>query len=180
MKEFILSKRYARALLKAAKEEGNIAEVSNGLQRFSLLCVEKRAFFHWLTCEEISRKKREDALKDVAKAMRTPDVLRNFLSIIVRAERIRYLPQIARIFSELADEAMNIIRGTLYAADRTGAEDAAKGLSSFLHNKTKKDVRIEARERPRLIAGALLQIKNDLWDASVKKRLEKMKERLCQ
>lgn len=180
MKEFILSKRYARALLKVARDGRNIAEMADGLQMFSRLCAEKRIFFHWLTCEEISKKKREDALADVSKAMGLPKELCNFLLVLVGAERIRYLPQIAKIFSELADEAMNVVRGALYAADRTGAENAAKGLSVFLHNKTKKDVRITAHERPQLIAGAVLQIKNDLWDASVKKRLQEMKERLCQ
>lgn len=180
MREFILSKRYARALLKVARDARNIAAVNDGLQRFSLLCVENRVFFHWLTCEEISKEKREDALKDVAKAMGLPEELCNFLSVLIGAERIRYLQQITKIFSEMTDETMNIVRGTLYAADRAGAEGAAKGISKFLHSKTKKDVRITARERPQLIGGAVLQIKNDLWDASVKKRLKEMKERLCQ
>ncbi len=180
MKEFILSKRYARALLKVARDGRNIAEMADGLQKFSRLCVEKRIFFHWLTCEEISKKKREDALADVSKAMGLPKELNNFLLVLVGAERIRYLPQIAKLFAELTDEEMNIVRGTLYAADKAGAEGAAKGLSTFLHNKTKKDVRITSHERPHLIGGAVLQIKNDLWDASVKKRLQEMKERLCQ
>lgn len=176
MKEFILSKRYARGLLKVARDARNIAAVNDGLQRFSLLCAEKRVFFHWLTCEEVSQKKREDALGDVAKAMELPDVLRDFLSILVDARRIRYLPQIAKIFSEMTDEEMNIIRGTLYAADKAGLDDAAKGISKFLHNKTKKDVRITASERPQLIGGAVLKIKNDLWDASVKRKLQDMEK----
>ncbi len=180
MKEFILSKRYARGLLKVARDARNITAVNDGLQRFALRCAEKRVFFRWLTCEEVSQKKRKAALGDMAKAMGLPDVLRDFLSVLISAERIRYLPQIAKIFLDMTDEEMNIVRGTLYAADKAGLDGAAKGISKFLHNKTKKDVRITASERPQLIGGAMLQIKNDLWDASVKKRLQEMKENLCQ
>lgn len=178
MKEFVLSKRYARALLKVATEEKNIAKVNDGLQGFAQLCTEKGVFFHWLTCEEIGKKKREIALIDVSKAMRLPVSLQNFFLLLIVKERIKFLPMIAKIFSDLSDDAMNMLKGRLEAADKGEAEEAAKVIEAFLHKKTKKDVRISARRLPQLIAGARLQIKNNLWDASVKKRLQDMEKML--
>lgn len=177
MREAIIARRYATALLEAASAAGNLDRVRADLAfvRSTLAAQpEARAFF-------VSPRINPGAKKNVIQSLfggRVERTTMSFLTVLVDRRRESYLDEIADSLEHLA----NLASGLTEAEIRTAVPMDATWQARFVENlQAKLGRRLAATFRvdPDLRGGVVVRIGDTVYDGSIKRRLEIMHARLA-
>jgi len=101
----------------------------------------------------------------------------NLVKLLVRRGRIEILPAVVAHFGRLLDES----RGTVAATVTSAAplqEEQAESVRTRVEAMTGRDVRMTADVDPELIGGLVVRVGDQLIDASVRGRLERLRDQL--
>lgn len=180
MKELLLTKRYAGGLVKAAVSEKALLEIRQNLESFSEIIKKNKALSVWLSSENISTSKRIALATELCNAASYHKLFLNFVSLLIKKGRIVYISQIVNSFHELADVEEGIVRGEIATAEKSVGDSVYKNIEGLLSKKLNKRVSLSVKEDKSLLGGVVLQLKDKTWDASFKRKLEEIKETLCQ
>ena len=180
MSEHIISVRYAKAILKLALEKSLVSEARKDFSLFLKVLDKQRGFSLWLADDEVAHAKRCAVAREIASAIGINPLTSKFIEFLIQKNRIKHLKDITKVFNEKADEAEGVIRGHLFAAKKDAGDLVCKKIEEILSKKLKKSVMLDVKEDPSLLGGVFVQIKDYIWDASTKRKLEEMKENLCQ
>ncbi len=179
MREAAVSKRYAHALLKLAIESNCIDETRSSLHSLLELFQQNRSLRLWLCDEETPRSKRLLLIRELSGKMELGPIVPKFAEVLIQNGRLKNLNRISITFGELADQEQKIIRGTIAGANGEDLDEIRKKLAGLLSSKTKYNVILSAKHDPELIGGLKLKVGSTVWDASVARKLDDIKELLC-
>ncbi len=171
----VLERRYAKALLEAALEKGEVREVGEKMETLAAALRDK-GFRDFLSAPVVSKEKKLQALAKVTGG--TEGLFGTFLRVVAGRRREGALPLICRNFHDLYLESQGAVEGLVETA-RPLSGEAVERLSRAMAEKLgKKKVILEVRERPELLAGARVRVAGRLYDSSAAGRLESLKRRL--
>ena len=102
---------------------------------------------------------------------------RNFIRVLVRAERIGLLPQIRTQFESLKDEAEGVARAQILSAFPVTDEELAS-LKGTLEKRFGKKIEATVGVDPDLIGGARITVGDTVIEASVQGELRAMANHL--
>ncbi len=177
MRERVVARRYAKALLEIGEKEGRIEEIHRELVQIQSLFREHPKFWKAVSLPIYPMEKRRDVLKKVLGQVGfSPSIIR-FFEILVEKDRIGLVATIFSIFQELADKAQNRARGVLLSPEPLDEDDferVKKALSSYMG----KDIILEKDVDPSLIGGFKAKIGGIVIDGSVKGQLNRYREKL--
>lgn len=98
---------------------------------------------------------------------------RRFINVLADNRRLGYLPEIARLFIALKDEAEGVVDVTVTAASAVApAEQAA--LAASLEKRFGRRVRLQTAVDPALLGGAVVRAGDLVIDGSLQSRLERL------
>ncbi|MEJ2587240.1 MAG: ATP synthase F1 subunit delta [Deltaproteobacteria bacterium] len=172
-----VSRRYAKALLSLGQEDGNYTEYGENLKEFGAFCADNKEFIQVVSNQLFSVEERKKILDVVLGKSKFPDLLKNFLRLLLDKNRIGAIEEISDYYSKLTDDISNITRAEVTTA-RTLAGDAQERLKKALADFTSKDVKMVVREDEALIGGLVVKIGDMVLDGSVKAQIEGLKESL--
>lgn len=98
---------------------------------------------------------------------------KNFLRVLAQNGRTTAIGEVAAQFEELHLEAQNIAKIRVESA-RPMDKKAQKTFNEFLAAKYGREVRAEYSENPGLLGGVRVYHKNDVLDASIRGRLDRL------
>jgi len=98
---------------------------------------------------------------------------RNFVRLLVQADRIALMPYIATLFETLKDDADGVAKATIESAFELSAEDL-KDLTIALERRFKRKVEATVVVNPELIGGARISVGDNVIDGTVQERLRAM------
>jgi len=98
---------------------------------------------------------------------------RNFVRLLVEADRIALMPAIASLFQALKDEADGVAKATIESAFELSPEDLAD-LTIALERRFKRKVEATVVVNPELIGGARITVGDNVLDGTVQERLRAM------
>lgn len=179
MKDFVIAKRYASALLKLSKDAEHIEDVRSGLESFLKIIRESGRFFVWLTDEEISKAKKQQLVREIGGVVSLPPLVLKFIEVLIAKGRIKYITLIVRVFNDMADDAEETKRGEIFVADKSSGDSVKGDFEKYLAKKLNKKIYLTVKEDRALIGGVMLKAAGCIWDASIKRRLDEIKESLC-
>jgi F-type H+-transporting ATPase subunit delta len=99
--------------------------------------------------------------------------------LLLEAERLPYLPGIARELRALVDQKAGRIHAEVTSAVALQADHVSK-IQSALERLSGKAVVLETRHDPDLLGGVVAKIGDVVYDGSVRTQLELMRERFLQ
>lgn len=170
-----VARRYARALFLVARDRGVLSEVSGELNQVAALLDSdeklRRIFYHQLIPPEEKKKLVAELLPDLKTETR------NFLNLVLDKRRERLLPQMARQLQDMVNQAEGILEAEVITSFPLPA-GIAQSLEERLSRLTGRRVRLKNRLSPDIIGGLVVQVGDRVLDASIKKRLDLLKERL--
>jgi F-type H+-transporting ATPase subunit delta len=172
-----LPRRYARALIQIAQEENAVEAYGSALAVTSnALQTEDRgsSFLKTLADESIDFNERMRAVEEVADHLQVPVLFKNFLSLLVKKERMEILPEILREYQALQDDILGIVRVVVVAPLQPSPE-LLERTQAVLSQKLKKKIMTHGEADPSLIGGIVLKVNHTVYDGSVKKELERIK-----
>ena len=106
-------------------------------------------------------------------------MLANTLRLLVDRNRLLYLPDIARLYRDMADAKAGRLRGHVTSAVPL-EPPAVQQLSATLKTLTQRDVVLETRVDPQVLGGVAAQVGSTLYDGTLRTQLEQMRRELKQ
>jgi F-type H+-transporting ATPase subunit delta len=173
-----IARRYARALLDVAAEANRTDAVADQLAAFVKVLEQSSELSDVLHNPAYTRGERHQVVESLIKMMGSVEpTLANTLRLLVDRNRLIYLPDIARVYRDMADARAGRVRGHVTSATKL-TPDALEMLRKNLQQITQRDVILEPREDPKLLGGVSAQVGSVLFDGSVRTQLEQMRRAL--
>jgi F-type H+-transporting ATPase subunit delta len=175
VKEEVIGRRYAKALIELGQEQGNWQEVGKNLGDFVTL-FEENEIFNKVLCDPIhERSKRKTILRDVTQKIGLGKVSSNFLQLLVDKERIRYLPAIYSSYKRFEDGLAGRLRAGLVTAQRLEDQEVA-AIRKALEQRFQKEIILDWTEDEEILGGVICKVDGMVFDGSVRTQLETLKE----
>lgn len=171
-----LAKRYAKALLSLASEEGNAGGVANALQELAAAVAE-------IDSDRIASGVLErDTLVRLGEALAAPlgreTTLGRFVRLLVERERLSILPAINDWFVRMQDEAAGRARLTVVSADEL-SDSELREVSDAFGRLAGCDIIPETKVDSGLIGGVVVELQGQVYDGSVKTHLARLAAKMA-
>ncbi|CAM4190806.1 ATP synthase F1 subunit delta [Corallococcus exiguus] len=174
-----IARRYARAILDVAAEGNRTDAVAEQLNAFAAVVGQSPDLSDVLLNPIYSRAQRSRVVEALLQAMPSPaePALANAVRLLVDRNRLGYLPDIARLYRDMADARAGRVRGQVTSAAPLSA-DALTQLQQSLQQLTQRNVVLETKVDPSLLGGVAAQVGGTLYDGTLRTQLEQLRREL--
>jgi ATP synthase F1 delta subunit len=167
---------YAEALLEAAGEKGRLAEVREQLADFVAAVDESEELRSFLRNPQIEPPVKRDALESVLAG--ADELVRNFLLLVAEKGRIAEIDEIGEEFERLIAREARVLELELTTAVELSDEEAAAVVRQ-IEDASGRRVEATRRVDPDIIGGIVIQAGSQRLDASVRGRLNRLRQDLA-
>ena len=178
MEKLTVETTYGQALFDAAKDRGKIDVIGEEYKAVSRVFAENPLLKKLFLVPGISAREKKASAERIFGGRVSEDLL-NFIYILIDKRRISSWDGIGRQYEKLLCEHDGFVKGILYSV----LPVEKKRLKAF-EEKTGaalgKRVQLDNRNDETLLGGVKIYVDGKLIDASVKGRLESMKQRIRQ
>lgn len=175
-----IARRYARALLEVASESSRADAVGDQLSALVGALNQSRELADILFNPAFSREQRTRVVEALMAALgKAEPVLANTLRLLVDRNRLDFLPDIARLYRDMADDKAGRVRGRVTSATELSTE-ARQSLQQTLQQLTGRNVILETQVDPQVLGGVAAQVGSLLYDGTLRTQLEQMRRQLKQ
>jgi len=168
--------RYGKALFEIALEKGQLTEIENDLLLIKEQITKNDEFQKFLFNPLIPAKSKTDLLKKAFKDSISPLTM-NFLVLTSGKKRSEFIKEIIERFEVLALEHNDIISAQVYSAVPLNS-DQTEAIRNRLEKRTGKEVQLVEIIEKSLLGGFILKIRDSVIDYSLKRQLERLKEKM--
>lgn len=170
-----LFNRYALALLSVAKEENKVEEYRLYLKEIKEALDNNPTFIKLLGATNIKKSDRYLIIEKVF-AQYDSNIV-NFIKVILKNNRSYYLRKIIKETIFRFDDYLNIEEGKLVSATKLSEEKIHK-IEKALEKTLQKRIELRIIVDESLIGGFKVYLKNDVYDASILRKVHNLKKKL--
>lgn len=168
---------YARALFEVAIEHDSLDEIRDQLGMFADAMHDNRQFAIFFFSPYFSAAEKKDGLR---KAVTNPNPeFENFLEALIERHRMPAIFRIRAEFDALWDEERRLLPVTITSAV-TLDEATVQGISDRIGSQVDREIQVSAEVDPEILGGIVLRVGNLILDASIKNRLEQLRQEVAQ
>jgi F-type H+-transporting ATPase subunit delta len=168
---------YAEALFDAAKEAGRLTPVREALADFAAAVAETPELGAVLRNPQLESSAKAAILRDLAGD--EEPLFANFLQLVAEKGRAGEIEEVARAFERLMAREERRLTVELTTA-RELSDDEAEAIVRAIEEAAGRTVEATRKVDPDLVGGIVLQAGSLLADASVRGRLERLRQELAQ
>lgn len=172
----IVADKYSSAMLELAQEQGNLVDVETDLLYVDSVFKEQGELTQFLNNPIITTEAKISLVGKIFSGAIQKTVL-NFLYVMIKRGRYRFIEAAIRSFIKKSREARGILEATVTVAEPIS--DALLGqVSTKLQTMTGKEVIVSVHQDPSIMGGIIIQIGDKRIDGSVARRLEDLEKSL--
>jgi len=172
-----VARRYARALLEASAP-GALVGIADQLGAVAGLMASNPDLADVIRNPAYSRAQRHGVVEGMIQLLKAESpVLSNFLRLLVDRHRLEILPDVARLFRDMADEKAGRVRGTVVSAVPLDPE-SIRQLASTLSQLVQKQVVLDTRVDREVLGGVSTQVGSVVFDGTLRTQLDDLKRAL--
>ena len=172
-----IARRYAKALLQLGVDGKNYEALGGELSRVVKLLHEQKALHDALVSPIIPPSSRKNIVRDVLAKLGISKTMEHFLLLLIDHNRMNVVVAIEREYGALVDLQAGRVRAVLSSPKPVPPALEAR-VKSALEKRTGKQVILEKREDPSLLAGVVVQIGDVIYDGSARAALGRIREEL--
>ncbi len=174
-----IAKRYAGAFFSHinANHKVGAAKVWDELSSLSSLYHSSSDFANIVKNPTISQEDKTAVFKALHKAGKISDELYKFIAVLIEKKRLILLSDINNAVKQFIMDAENKVEAEAVFAS-AAAEGIKKDLVKRLEKLTGKNVILKEKVDPSIIGGVKVKIGSNLFDATIKGQLDKLKTSL--
>ena len=171
--------RYARALFDIALAEGtDLLRVQKDLGDFARLVDQNDSLKRVLTNPAIPVARKRGVIEQlIARAGSLQPTVAKVLLMLAERDRLAVLPEVVEVFDARLMDHQKVIRARIVTAVPLPPERIA-ALTDGLKRATGSNVLVETGVDASLIGGAVARIGSTVYDGSITRQLERMKDAL--
>lgn len=170
--------RYARALLDVAvKEQADLELIEKELAQFADLFKQNPLLEKVLLNPAVPVPRKRAAVADILVRAQFTPIVSKLLAMLADRDRLVLVPHLLTAYRDRLLDHRGIVRAevtTAMALDAGRTEAIQQGLAAL----TGRSVRLSITVDPSIIGGLVARIGSTVYDASVARQLERMKETL--
>ncbi len=172
-----ISLRYARAIVELADKAGRLEKVAAGLEQLNALCLGHDELQAVVRHPGFSVQQRTAIFNELMNRLGHDDLLRPFIGLIIEKGRLPALSGICESVQTLTDEKLGRVRAFATSARPLSAAQC-EAVAAVLEKRVGHKVVLETEVDSSLIAGLQVQLGSELFDGSVKGRLDRLGRQL--
>ena len=172
-----VARRYAKALIDLAQEEGRVDEVGEEIAEMESRCESSSELQSLMSSPGIAKKVKREILAEIIQRGGMSVLSSRFFQLLLDKDRIRFTKLISTSYRKFADELKNRIRVEIRSAFPLSPEEE-ESLRSRLSVATGKNAVLEIQTDSSLLGGVTARLGSATWDGSVRNHLEILKEML--
>jgi F-type H+-transporting ATPase subunit delta len=171
--------RYARALFDITLAEGKDLTATGGeFSDFARLMTSNTALARVLTNPAIPASRKRSVVEQlIAKAGTLQPAVAKLLLLLGERDRLALVPDVAQAYETRLMDHLKVVRAEVVTAIDLPADRIAS-LKQNLATATGRDVRLSARVDPDIIGGAVARIGGTVYDGSIARQLQRIKDTL--
>jgi F-type H+-transporting ATPase subunit delta len=170
--------RYARALLDVAvKERADLEQIERDLAGFVGLLAQYPALAKVLLNPAVPVPRKHAAVADLLARANFSPILSKLILLLAGRDRLVLLPDMLAAYRDRLMDHRHVVRAEVTTAAPIEAS-RVQAIQSGLAALTGRTVTIATRVDPAIIGGLVARVGSTVYDASVVRQLERMKERL--
>lgn len=171
-----LARPYAMAAFKQAREQGAMGGWSDALRTLGAIVSDPQM-------QSIARNPKvgDEQLVDLLMQVGGQhffDIARNFVHVLVDAERLLLAPEISVLFDRMKANAEGSAQVSVLTAFEL-SEDDSKRIADTLQAHFKRNVTMDVQVDESLIGGVIVRSGDQVMDASVRGQLEQLRQRIA-
>lgn len=162
------------ALITSAGEHQKLEKISKDLESFFDLLKKSKELRSSLTNTVFNDEERSRIVSDVCNASGIDELTRNFLLLTVEFDNFNELYDKKSVIIDRIKKAAGKIQAHITTATSLSEAELEK-IKHTIAGSTGKEVELETRVDPSLIAGMIARVENRVFDNSIRSRLNKIR-----
>jgi F-type H+-transporting ATPase subunit delta len=172
------ARRYARALFDVAlKEAANLQDIEDQLAGFLELLRAHPPLERVLLNPAVPAPRKRDAVRELVARGRLPAILGKLLVLLAERDRLALLPELRDAYRDRLLDHRNVVRAEVTTAAPLSAERSAD-IARRLERATGRTVTVQTRVDPAIVGGIVARVGSTVYDGSVTRQLEKVRQTL--
>lgn len=177
MRHMMIASRYAKAIYSLAKEKGEQDAVFEQMRVIEDALSLEKEIGEFVQSPLVRPSEKEKVIAQLCEKVKLPEILKNFLLLLAKKDRLALFPSIVTSYQTIADEAHGVTRGVVRSATVL-APDERKRIEELVGRATKKQVILTYKEDPSLLGGLIAEVGSYTFDDSLSSHLTRINEQL--
>ena len=172
--------RYARALFDVAlAEKADLAHIEQELAGFDDLFTEQPTLRKLMLNPAVPVPRKRGAMVELTNRANTSPIVAKLLALLAERDRLILLPDLLASYRERLLDHQKVVRAEVVSAMPL-ADEVVKSIQQKLASVTGRTVTVQTKVDPTIVGGLVARVGSTVYDASVTRQLEKMKQRLTE
>jgi F-type H+-transporting ATPase subunit delta len=173
-----LGRRYARAILALAQEQGSAAAVGDEIERLAATFEDPELRAVLLSPAIDAGSRRKIAINVVA-SLGVSKLVANFVALLADRGRLPILPDVARSYERLLDQRLGRTRVRLVSATALGAAEKAELIELAKRLTGSAEAIVTTGVDAELVGGVVLDAAGTVYDGSVRTQLARLSKEMA-
>jgi len=172
------SQQYANALADIALAQGAAVPVTQQLGDFTAAYASSTELRNILASPAVSKAEKRGVAERISARLGAGKIVRNFLFVVIDHQRTQSLPEIFESFQNVVRERQGVAEAEIFSPTAL-SEAQKKEMTQALERLTGKRVEAKFSLDTRLLGGVMVRVGDTIYDGSLRKRLNVLREQLA-
>jgi F-type H+-transporting ATPase subunit delta len=170
--------RYARALLDVAlKEQADLDQIERDLDGLAALFTQYPALAHALLNPVVPVPRKRAAVAELMAAAALTPMVTKLIGLLADRDRLVLIPDLLIAYRDRLMDHRHVVRAAITTTEPLAA-DRAKAVEASLSRATGRTVSLTTSVDPSIVGGVVTRIGSTVYDGSISRQLQKIRERL--
>jgi len=174
-----LFRRYAKVLIEVARRDKLLPRVREDLRSFRELLKSHPELEGFFSDPKVNPLRKQELLEELLSVADYEEIIKNFLRLLASRRRLPYFEEIWEAFESEINRLEGVVVAKVVSPFPLSAGQTRK-IARQVSRVLSKKVEIKSRVDPSIIGGIVIKIGDTVYDGSLKKQLQLLKERLVQ
>jgi len=167
---------YARSLFEVASGQGRLDEVRDQIGQFADALDGERGLAIFFFSPYFSSQEKKDGLHRAVEG--ADEIVANFLELLIDKHRMPAIFRIRRRLDVLWERENKVLPVQITSATQLD-EETVKRIGDRIVQETGRHVALTAQVEPAILGGIVLRVGNQILDASIRARLDRLRRQVA-
>ena len=173
------AQRYSLALYELSSEANSLKNVEEHSSAILNLIVSSKDFNNLIKDPTENQKNLISVINRISENFQIDDLLKNFMTFLIKKRRFFYLEKILKSFIEICSEKRGEIKAEIQSAKELSNEEISKITEELAQNFSSK-MKLNYKHDKSLIGGLIVKIGSTMVDTSIKNKLQQIENRMIE